>query len=269
MVKLSKDEINYPGPQLGRGPDKTKTEGTQAIRRATTMLREVAQHGARGVVLAELARSQELARSTAHRILKCLLDEGLLEFNASEKRYRIGHLLHELGMVPSSSAMEVARWSPLIEAVAHRCGVTSYLMRRSGLEAVCLVKVDGGATLRFVPVEVGQRRLLGVGGGATALLAALPDEQIEDAIRLIAPGLQSYPRITPGRLRIAVEDTHRTGFAISRGAVVKQGFGMAAIIPHAPGPHLAVSIAAYGSDVSDSTIEGWKRILREEIERFV
>lgn len=245
-----------------------KTEGTQAIRRATTMLRQVAQHGARGASLTELAQAQGLARSTAHRILKCLLDEGLLEFDAGEKHYQVGHLLHELGMVPSASAMEVARWSPLVQAVARRCGVTSYLMRRSGVEAVCLVKIDGGATVRFVPVEVGQRRLLGVGGGATALLAALPAEQVEHVIRLITPGLQAYPRITPGSLRMAVEDTCRSGFAISRASVVKQGFGMAAMIPHAQNTHLAVSIAAYGPDVSTSAIEGWKQVFREEIARF-
>ncbi|MBO9354927.1 helix-turn-helix domain-containing protein [Bordetella petrii] len=266
MVRTSQNEPARPEAFVIEGQG--RTEGTQAIRRATTMLREVAQRGARGASLAELALSQNLARSTGHRILKCLLDEGLLEFDAAEKRYRVGHLLHELGMVPSSSAMEVARCSPLIEAVARRCGVTSYLMRRSGVEAVCLAKVDGGATVRFVPVEVGQRRLLGVGGGATALLAALPPEQIEDVIRLITPGLQSYPRLSPGRLRSAVEEAHRTGFAISRGAVVKHGFGMAAIIPFGADPHLAVSIAAYGSDVSDSMIEGWQQIFREEIARL-
>lgn len=241
-----------------------KAEGTQAIRRAAAIVREVARKGPSGVSLADLARSHGLARSTAHRILKCLLDEGMVEFDDSEKRYRVGHLLHELGMVRGSSAEEIMRWRSLVEAVARRCGVTSYLMRRSGLDAVCLLKIDGHATVRFVPVDAGQRRVLGVGAGATALLAALPAECMDDTIRLIEPHLGAYPRITPGSLKAAVEQVHKTGVAISDGAVVEHGFGMGAVIAYEPRGHLAISIAAYGADVTDSTIADWKKIIREE-----
>lgn len=240
------------------------TEGTQAIRRAAAMLREVARQASPGTSLSELARSQGLARSTAHRILRCLLDEGLIALDDSGKRYSVGPLLHELGMVPGSSAEEIGRWRPRVEAVARRCGVTSYLMRRSGLDAVCLLKIDGHAPVRFVPVEAGQRRVLGVGAGATALLAALPAEQMDDTMRRIEPHLSAYPRITPTSLRAAVEQVRATGVAVSDGAVVKHGFGIGAVIADEPRGHLAISIAAYGTDVTESTIAAWKEVIREE-----
>ena len=127
------------------------------------------------------------------------------------------------------------------------------------------VKVDGSSVVRFVPVEVGQRRLLGVGGGATALLAALDPQQIDEVIDEIA-SLGAPSRIDAASLRESVARTKRTGFAISEAMVVADGFGLGAAIPSegAP-PHLAISIAAHRSIVNDEKVAEWKRILAEEI----
>ncbi|MDQ8035218.1 MAG: helix-turn-helix domain-containing protein [Bordetella sp.] len=247
------------------GPAK---DGTQVLRRAARILRSVAQTGAHGTALADIARSHGLARTTAHRILRCLADEGLLEQGEDDRRYRVGRLLHELGMAPGASAAEIAHWRPVIEAVAQRTGVTAYLMRRSGIEAVCLVKVDGSGVIRFVPVEVGQRRLLGLGAGATALLAALPPAETGELIRTIAPGLRGHPRVSPQSLRAAVDLVRKTGFSMSQGTVAEHGFGLGLVVP-AEGhpPHLALAIAAHASAVTESAISDWKRILREELAR--
>jgi len=250
---------------MDRGPAK---DGMQVLGRAARMLRSVAQSGAHGAALAEIARNHGLARTTAHRILRCLADEGLLEQGEDDRLYRVGRLLHELGMAPGTSAAEIAHWRPVIEAVAQRTGVTAYLMRRSGIEAVCLVKVDGSGVIRFVPVEVGQRRLLGLGAGATALLAALPAGETGELIRTIAPGLRGHPRVSPQSLRAAVDLVRKTGFAMSQGTVAEHGFGLGLVVP-AEGhpPHLSLAIAAHASSVTESAVSDWKRILREELAR--
>jgi DNA-binding IclR family transcriptional regulator len=242
-------------------------DGTQAIRRAGAVLRAIAKSGAAGSSLAEIARLEDLPRSTVHRILKCLVEEGFVEQQFAGKRYQMGGLIHELGLTSASSSVEVARWRHLVEAVARRTGATSYLMRRSGVESVCLVKVDGSSQVRFVPVEVGQRRLLGVGAGATALLAALEPGRIDEVIRAITPGLARYPRIDPSSLRAAVTLVHRTGFSVSQGTVVADGFGLGAAVPTTGGvPHLAISIAAHASLVTESSIASWKKVIAEEIQ---
>ncbi len=251
---------------MPNAPKATPPDGTQVLRRAAGIMRSVAQAGVQGTPLADIARMHGLARSTAHRILRCLSEEGLLEQHEADKRYRVGPLLHELGMAPGASAAEIARWRPVVEAVAQRTGVTAYLMRRSGVEAVCLIKADGRGTIRFVPVEVGQRRLLGVGAGATALLAALAPQDAEATIRTIAPGLRNYPRIDAESLGAAVELARSTGFAMSQGRVVEHGFGLGISVPDADhAPQLALSIAAHASDVTESSISIWKRILKEEL----
>lgn len=241
-------------------------DGTQAIRRAAGLLRAIAKRGAEGAALADLARDEGLARSTVHRILACLADEGLVDRAPDTRRYGMGPLIHELGLTSATSLGDVVRWHPVVEAVARQTGVTTYLMRRSGVEAVCLIKVDGLGVVRFVPVEVGQRRLLGVGAGATALLAALDPDAREQVIRHIAPGLKRYPRIDADSLHDAVKLVQRTGFAISQGTVVDDGFGIGMAIDEGPGPpRLALSLAAHAAMVTESRISAWKAVLADAV----
>ncbi|MBX3608706.1 MAG: helix-turn-helix domain-containing protein [Hydrogenophaga sp.] len=243
------------------------TDGTQSIRRAASVLRAIAQAGANGDRLAGIAQRLGLPRSTVHRILACLIEEGLVS-RADDHLYRMGPLVHELGLTPAPSGQDVLRWRPVVDRVAQLTGVTSYLMRRSGIEAVCLAKADGHAVVRFVPVDVGQRRLLGVGAGATALLAALEPAQVEDTIRAVAPGLARYPRLSADALRAAVLLAQRTGYAISQGTVVNDGFGMGCALPATQGAaHLAISIAAHASTVTESRVAAWKKVVTEEILR--
>ncbi|MES2631455.1 MAG: helix-turn-helix domain-containing protein [Pseudomonadota bacterium] len=240
--------------------------GAQAIRRAAAVLRALGKAGPHGTTLAEVARDCGLARSTAHRILRCLVEERLASEPGADKRYSMGELVHELSLAPSASVLEVAHWRPVIASISRRTGATAYLMRRSGVEAVCLAKADSQALMRFVPVEVGQRRLLGVGAGATTLLAALDKEHCEQVIALVTPGLRPYPRLNPDSLRHAVRVARKTGFAVSQGTVVADGFGMGIAVPSASGtPHLALSIAAHASVVTESVIGEWKRILSQEL----
>ena len=174
-----------------------------------------------------------MARSTTHRILRCLVEERLVAAPDDANRYRIGELIHELSLAPSASGLEIAHWRAVLVAIARRTGATAYLMRRSGVEAVCVAKADSRALVRFVPVEVGQRRLLGVGAGATALLASLDDAQCERVIAAVAPALKSFPRLSAATLRIAVQHARRSGFAISQGTVVADGFGLGLAVPRA------------------------------------
>lgn len=251
---------------MGALEEESLTGGAQSIRRAAAVLRAMGKAGAEGATLAEVARACGLARSTAHRILRCLVEERLAGAPGPDKRYRMGELVHELSLAPSASTLEVAHWRPVVARIAHRTGATAYLMRRSGVEAVCLAKADSQALMRFVPVEVGQRRLLGVGGGATALLASLEQEHCEQVLALIAPGLQQYPRLTPASVRNAVRMARKTGFAVSQGTVVADGFGMGVAVPSASGvPYLALSIAAHSSVVTESAIGEWKRVLAQEM----
>lgn len=245
---------------------KGKVEGTQAIRRAAAILRQIGHGAPQGADLAAISEALALSRSTAHRILQCLVDEELITYDRRQRRYFVGPLLHELGLAVTDEALDLARWRPVVDRVAQRTGATTYLMGRSGIEAVCLLKAESSGVIRVIPVEVGQRRFLGVGAGATALLAALPPADAERVIAAIAPRLPQYSALTGESLRALVEETRATGIAVSRGNVTENVIGMGLAIPQPGGgaPRLALSLAALATRLDPGTVERWKTILREE-----
>lgn len=251
---------------IGTSGEDGKSDGTQAIRRAAAILRLIGQGHAQGASLAEVGEAMQLSRSTTHRILKCLVDEGLVKHDPARKRYVIGRLVYELGLTVTAETLEIARWSGAVARVAARTGATAYLMGRSGMEAICLLKHDGTAVIRVIPVDVGQRRFLGVGAGATALLAALDGETRERILRAITPHLGNFPSMSDTVIRANIAAALEEGLVVSRSNVVRDVIGIGMAIPDGAGPPwLSLSIASLESQATPAMIAAWKDIIREEI----
>ncbi|PHR55656.1 MAG: IclR family transcriptional regulator [Robiginitomaculum sp.] len=243
-------------------------EGTQAIRRAAAILKRIAHvSDGKPVTIRDISASLDLPRSTTHRILKCLIETRLASYDAKSRRYEIGMLGYELGLAVTDRALNMAPYIAAVDKIAQRANVTTYLMRRSGVEAVCVHKAEGRSVIRVIPVEVGQRRFLGVGAGATALLAGLSDGAVERVLKSIEPNLQQFNDLTIFSIRDAVAAAHKTGFAESQSRVYSSIYGLGyAIDAQTKEPDLAVSIAVYAPDVDTSRIRDWKTIIKEEID---
>jgi DNA-binding IclR family transcriptional regulator len=247
----------------------SENDGTQAIRRAAAMLQRIARVTT-GVspTLGDISASMGLSRSTTHRILKSLVDTGLAVYDADSRRYGIGMLAFELGLAVTDPLSGVGQWQLAVERIARRTQATTYLMRRSGMEAVCVFKADGTSLVRVMPVTVGQRRLLGVGAGATALLAALDDAAVDQMIAAMTAELRQLGTRTPEQLREDVAATRRAGYATSLGKVYQAVVGLGMVVPGSgEPPEYAVSIAAHETDASPANMARWTAILHEELGR--
>ena len=244
-----------------------QNDGTQAIRRAAAMLRHIARNPTRGVTVRDISELMNLSRSTVHRILKCLVDENLVHQSADAKYYTIGDLTAELGMAVPGHALAITRFRPVLEAVAKETGATTYLMGRSGNEAVCLDLIEATSIIRVIPVAVGQRRPLGVGAGSTAILATLGEDERQATIDLIEPYLPRFTRMSGEKLRDVVDATRKSGFAESWGHVVDGVYGLGMAVRQGEGPAaFAISIAVHQTLATDPAIAGWKRSLRAGVE---
>ncbi|MDF0599609.1 IclR family transcriptional regulator [Psychromarinibacter sp. C21-152] len=244
-------------------------DGTQAIRRAAAILQRIARVSeAAPPTLREISRAMDLPRSTTHRILKCLTETGLADYDPQTRRYEIGLLSYELGLAVTDRVLDLLPLRRAVDRVAARTGATSYLMRRSGIEAVCIHKADGTAVIRVIPVEVGQRRFMGVGAGATALLAELDDAAVERILAEIEGELDAYADLSADRIRRAVQATRERGYAESARQVYSSTYGLGVAVRTAHGQaDFAVSIAAHAPEVSDDLIGTWRAIIDEEIAR--
>ena len=199
----------------------TKSDGTQAIRRAASILKYVAGRPTNGATLREISEAIQLSRSTAHRILKCLVHEQLLAQSDDAKRYAMGDLTLELGLAAKTLQKAILDWRAVVEDLARDTGVTVYLVGRSGNELVILDAVHGSSVVRVIPVEVGQRRPLGLGAGATALLASMSEEECEQTVASIEQHLHRHSSVKAGTIRENVRRARETGFAESLGVVAE------------------------------------------------
>jgi DNA-binding IclR family transcriptional regulator len=103
--------------------------------------------------------------------------------------------------------------------------------------------------VRTHALQVGFEHPLGVGAGSLAMLAALPDAEVEAILAANAILLaQMHPLLPPEKLRRDVAQTRARGFALNPGLVVANSWGVGKVIRAPDGrPAGALSIAAIDS----------------------
>jgi DNA-binding IclR family transcriptional regulator len=122
---------------------------------------------------------------------------------------------------------------------------TAILSIPSGAESVCVDVQLGSFPIRANYLDVGSRRPLGVGAGSLALLAWMPDHEIEAILPIVAARLGRYPRITPRLLEKQIAASRERGYVVLLDVVVERMGGVAMPIPGPDGrPAGAISIAA-------------------------
>ncbi len=230
---------------LDRG--KSGVAGAQAIRRALDVVRTVGRLQRSEATLSRVARAAGLSPSTAYRILRTLTEERMLYYDEERRCYHLGILAFELGLAASGKSQVQGVYQPVVEEVARRTRLTTYLMARSGDEAVCLLCTEGASVIRARPIEVGQRLPLGIGAGSLAILATCDDEELGGILSANAAAYELYPggRNEILRIRERAAEAREHGFAMSSGSVAPGVCGVGvAVLPKTGLLQLAVSVSA-------------------------
>lgn len=189
--------------------------GTQAIVRATHILKEIGAGARRGVRLVDLCERLAIERPTLHRILASLAAEGFV-IRDDNKRYLLGDQIYRLGLLAAGRANLREICENALTRIAAATGDTVFLAIRQGGDALVIDRRIGTTPARAMPLDVGMPRPLGVGATGLAILASSPDAEIEHFIRNNAPRLREHG-VRPERLSQQVAATRRNGHAYSRG----------------------------------------------------
>ncbi len=198
-------------------PDATSREGPLA--RGVKLLRLLAAAGRSGAALSALAQQTGLPLSTVHRLLTQLLSERLAMQLEGERRYAIGPLAYELGLVAAQQFDIRALCRPAMERLAAESSETVYLLQRSGHEAVCLDLQQGPTTVRVVTLQIGSRRPLGLGAGGLAILAALPADEAAEVFAAVSPQIERDWRFPAPLLQQSLDEARAQGWALIRNRI--------------------------------------------------
>ncbi|WP_174990319.1 IclR family transcriptional regulator [Pandoraea captiosa] len=265
LAETTADGDTPNGRRRGLPAGRRANEGTQSIQRAIAVLRLIAMRGPQGLRLHEIAEGLGLERITAHRIVKGLAFSNMLQLDAQARRYSLGHTAYLLGQTASPAFDLRERCQPTLRRLAEVTGDSVFLMVRSGYEAVCFDHLQGSYPIRTHSLKIGARRALGAGAGAMALLAALPDSEVEAAIAANAVHLPRYRDISPTRLRDMVAKTREDGYATNVQTVIADVSAIGMTLPRANGPaFVSISIASIASRMAGTHLDDALHALRQE-----
>lgn len=196
--------------------------------------------------LADVCAESGLNKASTLRLLDTLIGEGFVQRDAATKRYTLGDQALVLGLAMQGRDHIRDRARPTLLRLAALTGDTLLLSTRHGLESVCVDREFGSFPIRANYLELGSRRPLGAGAGSLALLACLPDAEVDTVLTLLAPVYrQRYPRLSRERLKAEIALARERGYAMLLDVVVDQMGGIGVPILGGDGkPVGAISIAA-------------------------
>ncbi|MCU0774299.1 MAG: IclR family transcriptional regulator [Ideonella sp.] len=217
--------------------------GTQSIERVVGLLRVVASRGRSGMRLGDVTAATGLPNSTCHRMLQRLEAEGMVERHPVTRKYLLGPLLHELGLLARPRVHLAPLCEDAMAALAEHTQDTVYLSERRGLEAVCSAKA--------LTLDVGIRRPLGIGAGGLAILCALPPAEADAIIEANAGRYAKLSTLDVEQVRAAVAEGRARGYAYLEGAVYP-GTAAVGVAFTAEREVAALSVAAISSRLSEA-----------------
>lgn len=241
------------------------SEGSSNVERAGEILVHLGNAGTEGLALQTIAAQLGDAKSATRRALVALSIRGFVETTAKRGHYRLGPAIYGLANKPSTVNDLVARFRPVVMAVAARTGHSTYLMTRAGFEALCIDMHEGNAIIRTLSGGVGGRIPLGVGPGSLCILSAL-DEVTRNTViehnagRYVERGTDSQS------VTAMVENVQRQGFSYDISLTYPEAAGVACLIERPDlGAIAAISIAMPSAQMKDGTASDIVRIIREEV----
>ena len=253
-------------------------ESSKSLQKALRILFHVGSD-APEVGVTEVASALSLNKTTVHRLLNAMERFELIEKNPDTDRYRLGLKLHELGTraVESRTLQGEARRFLLEIAAQSRESISLAVPTAAGV--VCLDRVDSARSMISVRTAAGARFPAHCTAAGKAVLAYLPDEQVNSI--LAKDGMPRFTTFTITRVSELKENLRRTrqrGYALdsqelergltgiavpvltSSGTLVA-AVGMAGPTPRFQGKELGqkVELLKQTADKISASIGSWQR----------
>lgn len=200
-----------------REPD-DESRATNATQKVCAILRALSARSPQR--LSEISAWTGLNKVTVLRIIETLIAEGFVDREAGGRGFARGREFIALAASAGRShdIRELAR--PSLVRLADLSEDTALLSIRSGLESVCIDRQVGAFPIRANYLDIGSRRPLGVGAGSLAILAWLPQREIEAVLGVIGPHLAPYPRLSAEMIRDLVRESRDRGYVVLLDRVV-------------------------------------------------
>jgi DNA-binding IclR family transcriptional regulator len=188
---------------------RSTTPGRSVTSRALALL-DAFEAGSPRLSLSEIADRSGTPLTTAHRLLAELSDWGAL-VRRQDGRYEIGRKLWDLGLLAPVQLELRQVAAPFLQDLHTTIRDTVHLAVRDGLNALYVERISGRESVPMVS-QVGSRLPLHATGVGRVLLAAAPQDVVEQALRSLTRQTR-HTVVQPGRMRRDLTEVRRRGYA--------------------------------------------------------
>lgn len=206
-------------------------ESPKSTERLLAILDALADSPERGLRLTDLVDVTGLGKTTAHRLINGLVENGLVEQNADTSRYFVGLKLLKWAGAASKRFTIQRLAEPALARIADATRDTVYLIAKAGDHAVCVDCFEATYPIKVLTLKIGDRRPLGIGAGSLAILSALNDHDVDRVLLKQAPERREFA-IGDDMLRKRLAESRELGYAFNDVHVfahVNEITGMAAV----------------------------------------
>lgn len=161
----------------------TKNSGSSVVERVCAVLNAFSEEE-KILTLSEISRRICLPKSTTHRFLVALEEQGLLNKEPGSEGFRLGYQLFRWGMLAQRSTDFRNLALPILKELCHVTGETTVLSVRDGNAGIWIEQIESKHAFRIAKRE-GVRLLLHAGASSKVLLAFLEDEEIDEILSQI------------------------------------------------------------------------------------
>jgi IclR family KDG regulon transcriptional repressor len=187
----------------------------QSVDRALYILELLKEHND-GLGITELANRMDVAKSTVHRLLTSLKNQGYVRQDPLTERYLLGLKLIELGSIVTQS-LEIRKIAkPILNQLVQETGETSHLVILEDGEVVYIEKIESPYTIRMYSL-IGKRAPVHCTGVGKAIIAYLPEEQVRRIV--VQRGLKKFTENTITSLDdllLHLQEIRANGYSLDR-----------------------------------------------------
>ena len=158
--------------------EETGKNPTQVAERLFQVIKCLAENGPMGIM--DLSAQLGFHKSTTHRLVTSLQYMGYVRQDEESLKYALSLKFLEIGSKILEQTNMAFLIHPSLKKLSEQTGETVHLVRREGTEAVYIDKVESTVNSIRMVSRVGSRIPLYCSGVGKALLAELPDSEIED-----------------------------------------------------------------------------------------
>jgi IclR family KDG regulon transcriptional repressor len=188
----------------------------QTIERMSTIL-DVLAKSSKGISLGKIAAEVHLPKGTTHRLLSSLMYFDFVRQDSETRTYSLGFKLVELGNILLEQIDLRKEAEPFLHALSQRTRETVYLVILDRTEVVYIEKIeseDSSIVLRTTS-KVGQRNAANSCAVGKALLAQLPEEDLDDIMKEMSFIQKTTNTITdPLQLKEHLQMVRVRGYAV-------------------------------------------------------